>query len=197
VRKIAFFDFDGTITSKDTLFEVIKYQKGKTSFYIGFLLNAPVLIALKMKLVSIRFAKEKVFKYFFKGMELTAFQDACDSFTVEALPSIVRPLAIDEIKKLKESGFEIVIVSASAENWIKKWSDSLDIQLIATKLEIIDQRLTGKIKGQNCNYQEKALRIKSAYDLSQYDEIYCYGDSGGDRAMLALATKACYKPFRQ
>ena len=197
MRKIAFFDFDGTITSKDTLFEVIKYQKGKTRFYIGFLLNTPVLAALKMKLVSIRFAKEKVLKYFFKGMELSAFQEACDSFTVDALPSVIRPLAIAEINKLRESGFEVVIVSASAENWIKKWSDTIGVQLIATKLESIDQRLTGKIEGPNCNFQEKARRIKSAYDISQYDEVYCYGDSGGDKAMLALATKASYKPFRQ
>jgi phosphatidylglycerophosphatase C len=197
MKKIAFFDFDGTITTKDTLFEVIKYQKGKAGFYTGFLLNAPVLAALKIKLVSNQFAKEKVLQYFFKGMESSAFADACDKFARYALPAMIRPGAIAEIKKLQDLGFEIAIVSASAENWIKKWSDKIDVQLIASRLETVDNRLTGKIKGQNCNGQEKAIRIKSAYDLSQYDEIYCYGDSGGDKAMLALATKAFYKPFRR
>ena len=196
MKKIAFFDFDGTITTKDTLLELIKYQKGKARFYTGFLINAPVLAALKLKLVSNQFAKEKVLRYFFKGMELSSFQKACDEFTTEKLPAIIRPGAIAEIKKLQELGVEVTIVSASAENWIKKWSDKIGVRLIATQLETIDKQLTGKVKGKNCNGEEKVIRIRSAYDLSQYDEIYTYGDSSGDKAMLALATKAFYKPFR-
>jgi len=196
VKKIAFFDFDGTITAKDTLLELIKYQKGKARFYAGFLVNAPVLAALKLKLVSNQFAKEKVMQYFFKGVELSSFQNACDNFVADKLPAIIRPDAIVEIKKLQDLGFEIIIVSASAENWIKKWSDEFGIQLIATQLETVDKRLTGKVKGKNCNGEEKAIRIRSAYDMSQYDQIYAYGDSSGDEAMLKLATKAFYKPFR-
>jgi phosphatidylglycerophosphatase C len=138
-----------------------------------------------------------VLQYFFKGTELSSFQKACDLFAIHKLPGIIRPGAIAEIKKLQELGFEIVIVSASAENWIKKWSDKIRVQIIATQLETVEKLLTGKINGQNCNGEEKTIRIRSAYDLSQYDEIYCYGDSDGDKAMLALATKAFYKPFRQ
>ncbi len=196
MKEIAFFDFDGTITSKDTLLELIKYQKGEARFYAGFLINAPVLAALKLNLVSNQFAKERVLQYFFKGIELSSFQKACDQFTTEKLLAMIRPGAIAEIKKLRDLGFEIVIVSASAENWIKSWSDKLGFRLIATQLEIVDKRLTGKVKGKNCNGEEKAIRIKSDYDLSQYDEIYAYGDSSGDKAMLGLATKAFYKPFR-
>ena len=196
MKKIAFFDFDGTITTKDTLLELIKYQKGKARFYTGFLINAPVLAALKLKLVSNQFAKEQVLRYFFKGVELSSFQKACDRFTTEKLPAIIRPGAIAEIKKLKDLGFEIAIVSASAENWIKKWSDKIGAQLIATELEAVDKLLTGKIKDKNCNGEEKAIKIRAAYDLSQYDEIYAYGDSSGDKAMQGLATKVFYRPFR-
>jgi len=39
-------------------------------------------------------------------------------------------------------------------------------------------------------------RILAAYDLSQYDEVYAYGDTKGDKPMLGLATIAFYKPFR-
>ncbi len=197
MRKIAFFDFDGTITKKDTLFEVIRYKKGDVGFYIGFFIIAPIFAALKLRLVSNQFAKEKVLRYFFKGMELSSFQKACDLFIIEKLPSIIRPGAFAEIKRLQESGFEVVVVSASAENWIKKWSDEICAGLIATRLENLDKRLTGKINGKNCNGEEKEKRIKAAYDLSQYDEIYCYGDSTGDKAMLALGTKAFFKPFRK
>jgi len=197
VKKIAFFDFDGTITSKDTLLEVIKYQKGKTSFYVGFLLNLPVLVGLKLKLVSNQAAKECMLKYFFKGMDVKSFQQGCDTFIDNLLPTIIRPAAIVEIKKLKAEGFEIVVVSASPENWIKKWADKNDIALIATKLQTKDNLLTGYIDGINNNGDEKAVRIKAEFDLAEYSDIYCYGDSSGDKAMLVLGTKAFYKPFRK
>lgn len=197
MKKIAFFDFDGTITTKDTLLEVIKFQKGKVSFYAGFLLNSPFLIGLKMKLVSSQAAKERMLGYFFKGMDVKSFQLGCDEFIDNALSAMIRPGALDEIKRLKADGFEIVVVSASPVNWIKKWSDAAGLGLIATKLETVNGALTGYIDGINNNAEEKAVRIKTEFDLQEYDEIYCYGDSGGDKAMLALGTKTFYKPFRK
>jgi phosphatidylglycerophosphatase C len=196
MRKIAFFDFDGTITTKDTMFEMIRHQAGDRRFYAGFLANIPVFAALKLKLLSKQSAKEKLLKYFFKGMDFSAFQSGCDTFADVTLPSLVRPDALAEIKKLKESEFEVVVVSASAENWIKKWTDQAGLRLLATQLEVVGEKLTGNLSGLNCNGSEKVVRIRSVYDLSQFDEIYCYGDSGGDKQMLALGTRAFYKPFR-
>ena len=197
MKKLAFFDFDGTITAKDTLLEIIKYQKGTARFYFGFLLNSPFLIGLKLKIISNQNVKERMLTHFFKGMDLSSFQEACDLFAVKVLPSIIRAGAIAEINKLKESGFEVVVVSASVENWIKKWCDDAGIGLIASRLEIVNNRLSGRLAGKNCNGEEKAIRIRSAYNLAHYNDIYAYGDSGGDKQMLALATKAIYKPFRK
>jgi phosphatidylglycerophosphatase C len=194
--EIAFFDFDGTITTKDTLLQVIKYQKGNAAFFAGFLINLPFLAAFKLKLITNQKAKEIILKHFFGGTDIAAFQDACDTFAINVLPNFVRPGAIAEIKKLQAQGFEVVVVSASAENWIKKWSDGIGVKLIASQLEVVNNQLTGKIKKLNCNGVEKVRRIKSAYDLSLYDGIYAYGDSNGDKPMLALANKAFYKPFR-
>jgi len=101
-----------------------------------------------------------------------------------------------EIEKLKAAGAEIVIVSASAENWIQQWCRQHQLQLIATRLEIKNDRMTGRILGRNCYGQEKESRITSSYNLSQYDEIYCYGDTKGDKPMLSLATFSFYRPFR-
>ncbi|ASU35119.1 HAD-IB family hydrolase [Mucilaginibacter xinganensis] len=196
MRKIAFFDFDGTITTKDTLFEVIKYQKGKAGFYTGFLLNSPVLVALKLKLISNQAAKEKILRYFFRGTELKVFQQGCDQFIDHALPSMLRSGAMDEINRLKAAGFEIVVVSASPLNWIKKWTVAEGLGLIATRLQEINGVITGNIDGINNNMEEKASRIRAQFNLAEYEAIYCYGDSSGDKAMLALATKAFYKPFR-
>src|SRR5580692_3329388 len=112
MRKIAFFDFDGTITTKDTMFELIRHQKGNAKFYLGFFAGIPVFAALKLKLISNQAAKERLLSYFFKGTELSSFQLGCNDFSTEQLPSIIRSGALDEIEKLKKSGFEIVVVSA-------------------------------------------------------------------------------------
>lgn len=196
MKKIAFFDFDGTITTKDTMFELIRHLKGDTRFYLGFLLNIPVFAAMKLKLISKQTAKEKLLTWFFKGTDLAEFQEGCDVFATSKLPALTREDALKEIAKLKAEGFEIVVVSASAENWIKKWAESTGLKLIATKLDVSNAKLTGKLYGANCNGPEKENRIRLAYDLSDFGDIYCYGDSGGDQEMLALGTRTFYKPFR-
>lgn len=196
-KKIAFFDFDGTITTKDTLLEIIRFQKGTLSYYTGFLLHAPWLLAYKLKLIPNDTAKQQILKYFFGGMKEQDFQRACDAFAETRLPHLIRPGALKEIGKLKATGVEMVIVSASAGNWIRKWSDSLSLELVSTTLEIKDGLLTGRIKGKNCRGEEKVRRIIAKWNLNEYAEVYAYGDSGGDKPMLALATKSFYKPFRK
>jgi phosphatidylglycerophosphatase C len=195
-RKIAFFDFDGTITTKDTLLEVIKFQKGSAAFYLGFLLYAPVLLAYKLKLIPNDKAKQKILVYFFGGTPENVFQSACDDFAEQKLPGIIRPAALAEIERLRNMHFEIVVVSASAGNWIRKWADRLHLKLIATQLEIKNGRVTGRIDGRNCYGDQKVARIRELWNLKDFTEIYAYGDSDADKAMLALATKSFYKPFR-
>jgi HAD superfamily hydrolase (TIGR01490 family) len=195
MNRIAFFDFDGTITTKDTLLEIIKYQKGSARFYLGFLLYSPYLVAYKLGVISNQLAKEKILAHFFKKTAQALFQQRCDAFAQESLPALIRPKALEEIKKLKSLNADIVIVTASATSWIQYWCNSNQLQLIGTQLEVKEDKLTGKIVGKNCHGQEKVNRIKAAYDLSKYDEIYCYGDTKGDKPMLGLATFSFYQPF--
>ena len=44
----------------------------------------------------------------------------------------------------------------------------------------------------NCNREEKARRIRAAFDLQQFASIIAYGNSSGDAAMFALAQEAWY-----
>jgi phosphatidylglycerophosphatase C len=195
-KKIAFFDFDGTITTRDTLLEIIKFQKGKFAFLIGFLLNAPWLIAYKLKLFPNDDVKQKILTYFFSGTPELVFQQKCDLFAERKLPELIRSGALTEIEGLRARDFDIVVVSASAGNWIRKWTTGLRVQLIATRLEVKEGLITGRIEGKNCHGEQKVVCIKEHLNLSEYEEIYVYGDSAGDKPMLALATKSFYKPFR-
>ena len=193
---IAFFDFDGTITTKDTLLEFIKFSKGKFRFYAGFGINSPWLIALKLKLISNQSAKEKILSWFFRNSPLDEFQQTCDRFATAVIPGLIRPKALEEIRILKEKGVPVVIVSASPENWIRPWTGPNSIDLIATRLETKNGVLTGRIQGRNCHGAEKAERIHQTFRLADFTTVYAYGVTSGDNPMLSLATNAFYKPFR-
>jgi phosphatidylglycerophosphatase C len=194
--KIAFFDFDGTITHKDTLLEFIRFSKGTVSFMMGFLVCSPWIAAWKLGIISNQAAKEKVLWFFFNGTKQEIFETLSYSFATQHLPLLPRQKALEEILLLQQQGFITVIVSASPRNWIEPQAAQLNMQLIATELELKDGLITGKISGKNCHGEEKVRRIKQQYNLSTFDTIYAYGDSSGDKPMLALATKAFMKPFR-
>jgi len=196
LKQIAFFDFDGTITTKDSFLEFIKYQKGTFRFYMGFLLNSPFLVAYKVGIISNQLAKEMVMRFFFGKMTIDKFQLVCDEFSAKAIPSLIRQKALLEIKKLQEAGVEVVIVSASAENWLRNWCTTQGVSLLATRLQQKNGKITGKIEGLNCHGEEKVRRVHEAYDLSEYSKIFCYGDTKGDKPLLGLATFSFYKPFR-
>jgi len=199
MSRIAFFDFDGTVTTKDTLLEFIRFSKGSIPFAIGFALNSPWLVAYRLKLISNQAAKERILAWFFRNMPLAQFQEICDRFAAEAIPGLLRPKALREISDLQEKGFSIVIVSASPENWIRGWAENIRAELLATRLETLpetDARLTGRILGHNCHGNEKVRRIGEAFNLDAYTEIYAYGDSSGDKPMLKLAHHSFFRPFR-
>ena len=195
-KEIAFFDFDGTITSKDTLLEFIKFSKGNLRFLLGFLLNSPYLIAYKLKLISNQLAKEKILSFFFRNVTEVEFNNKCKAFSKAVLPSLIRPKAVEEIKTLQRKGCIVILVSASPENWIKEWAEEMQAQLIASRLEVKDGLITGKLSGKNCHGQEKVTRILENHILTEYHEIYAYGDTAGDMPMLQIATKTFFKPFR-
>ena len=195
-KGIAFFDFDGTITTKDTLLEFIQFTKGSLRFFTGFLLNSPYLIGYKFKLIPNQRAKEIILEYFFRNTPVEVFKELCENFSKQVLPKLIRSKAVEEINKLKKEGFIIVVVSASPENWICKWAGDMQVELIASQLEIKEGRLTGKILGKNCHGIEKVRRIREKYVVTDYDKIFVYGDTLADQPMLELATQPFYQPFK-
>jgi phosphatidylglycerophosphatase C len=194
---IAFFDLDGTVTRKDTLAEFLKFYKGKLKYYFGLMILSPVIIAYKIGFMSNHRAKEILLAYFLKGVSVDSFNEACSEFGDKVLSTLFRQQALYEIRRHLQNNTEVVIVSASPENWIKPWSDRYNITCIATKLQAEDGHLTGKIEGRNCHGQEKVSRIHKSFNLSHYSKIFAYGDTRGDLPMLSLATDSYYKPFKE
>lgn len=184
---IAFFDFDGTITTKDTLFQFIRFSKGNFKFYMGLLLLLPVVLAFKAGFLPNWRAKEILFTWFFKGISEAEINKLGDGFASRIIPTLIRPEAEEALAFHKDKGSRIVVVTASFSIWVRPWCDSKQIELIATECEIQQGKLTGLIQGKNCYGKEKVIRIRERFDLEQFDRIYAYGDSKADLEMLNLA----------
>ena len=146
MKQIVAFDFDGTITNRDTLLEFIKFAKGKTAFYLGFLLHLPWLLAMKCHLYPNWKTKQMIFSYFFKGVNLDEFDAVCYRFFMERGENLLYQDAVKQIKQHLYRGDEIVVISASIDNWVKPFAESLGInQVLGTQLELSGTgHLTGR-----------------------------------------------------
>jgi phosphatidylglycerophosphatase C len=195
-KKLVLFDFDGTITTKDTLLEFIRYYHGDLKFILGFALLSPVISLHLFKFIPNWRAKQFVLSWFFKGETLAQFNTKCNAFAEHVIPSLIRPQALVAIRQHQQSNDEIVVISASAENWVAPWCAKIGLDCIATRLEVVNAKLTGKILEKNCYGEEKVVRLRKKYNSADFLSITAYGDSSGDKQMLALAQEQFYKPFR-
>lgn len=196
-QSIAFFDFDGTITRKDTMIELIKFHKGTAAYFTGLALISPWLVAMKIGVITNQQGKEKLLAHFFKSMPADEFDKICEAFSETVVPKLIRSDALEAIQKHFADGNKVVVVSASAENWVKPWCKKNNIEVLASILDLADGKITGKLKGINCNEEEKVNRILLAYDPAMYKNVYAYGDSSGDKKMLEFATHGYYRIFVQ
>jgi len=194
--KLALFDFDGTITKNDSLIKFIRFVVGDVKTLSGMMLLSPMLTMCKLKIIPNYKAKQIMLSYFFKGMDEQQFQKFAEEYSLKHIDTILRPKAMEKITWHKELGHKVIVVSASIECWIRPWCDQNGLDLIATKIEVKDGLITGKFLTKNCYGIEKASRVKEAYNLDDYDYIYAYGDSRGDKELLGLADKSFYKLFR-
>lgn len=193
---LALFDFDGTITRKDSFKEFLLYCFGKHNLEKAFLANLHYLLAWKAGIISNGKAKERIHQYFFKGWQSQDFEQKCEQFARNYLVPICKRTALDAIKKHQNQGHRVIIVSASYELYLSELGRQLKAEAIGTQVSIGDDfKLTGKFKGKNCSGPEKVSRLEKYLNLQDYEEIYAYGDSKGDRDMLELADHKYYRHF--
>lgn len=196
-KKLAVFDFDGTITNKDTMLAFIAYAKGGFQLYLSMFLLSPFLILMKLGLFSNAKAKAMLLKYHFAGKEQEWFDRKARDFARDIIPRYLREKAIGQISYHRGSGHDLIVITASLDLWVKPWFDHHKLDFISTKGEMKDGLFTGKLDGPNISGQEKVKQLKSRFNLKDYDRIYAYGDSRGDREILKLADRAYWKPFRK
>ena len=191
------FDFDGTLTRRDTLLEFIRYVKGNKEFLIGFLKHLHLLIMMKLGVMPNWKTKRIIFQYFFGGMTLEKFNEYCEKFAKEKA-SLLRKKGMVAVNKAVMDGDQVVIISASIENWVEpffRFQVSNNINIIGTKIQVVDGKLTGRFLTKNCYGEEKVRRLLEQYPDRKEYKLVAYGDSRGDHALLDFADEGHYREF--
>jgi phosphatidylglycerophosphatase C len=192
---IAAFDFDDTLITKDSLLDFLSYSFSRSALLLNILLFSPNFIKFKLGIINNGVAKERLLRLFIQGMSNEAFTKLCNDYCVR-LSTIENPDAIQRLKWHQSKGHDVVIISASVEDWVKPWAKKIEVsKVIATKLERIDNRLTGKLQGNNCFGKEKVIRFQKEYPNRENYQLYMYGDGKSDQEMFKLADFAFQERF--
>jgi HAD superfamily hydrolase (TIGR01490 family) len=193
---LAAFDFDGTLTTRDSLPDFIRFAFGWRGLAAALPGLIPVLAGHYLNLTDPSAAKEKIFGRFLAGLPAVKFAALTRAYAATRVPQILLPAAAARLQRHLDAGDRVLIVSASPRAWIEPWARTLgDIDVLATELEIRDGVLTGRYASPNCTGPEKVRRIRAAVPDWERYEIHAYGDSHGDRPMLDMAQHAYYRRF--
>jgi len=192
---VAAFDFDGTMTNRDTLFPFLSHVSGQITYFRNFLLLLPTLVGYKLGLIRNDIAKEQVFTRFFWGVKMDALKYKAAQFAAQTLPDLIRPEAMKRFEWHKKQGHRCVLISASLDIYLQPWALITGFDdVISSSLEVRpDGYISGKLSGANCFGIEKAKRLEALMgDRNRYI-LYAYGDSQGDKELLSMADHAFYR----
>lgn len=189
MKKIIASDFDGTLTTRDSMMEIIIYQRGKWGLYMALLRILPWLIMMFLHLYSNQRTKEKLLYNCFGKMKREEFDAFCQRFA-DTHKSIIRDSLYKELKSMEdEEDTEVIVVTASPEIWVRKFLPGMTV--LGTRMEFDDKGFTGHFLTPNCYGKEKVNRLlQHIPDITDHRERYhitAYGDSRGDRELLAFA----------
>lgn len=192
---VAAFDFDGTLTRRDTLFPFLLHVAGPAAFARHMLALSPVLAAYGLGLMRNDVAKERVLARFLRGMNIEALQLQATQFALQKLPQLLRSAAMQRLDWHRQQGHRCVVISASLELYVQPWAIKSGFDdVIASHLETqADGHISGNLAGRNCYGSEKIRRLEALLGPTTGYTLYAYGDSRGDKELLAAADHAYYR----
>jgi len=187
-RTIAAFDFDGTMTRRDTLVPFLVTVAGRAPVAAALAAEAPRLSYAATGRGDRDEAKVRVLRRLLAGRDHADVTAAGRSFGAKLVRSGITTEARDRVAWHRREGHEIAIVSASLDVYLDEVAELLGVShVLCSRLEVDDNgRCTGGLRGRNCRGAEKVARLHALLDGADV-ELWAYGNGGGDEQMLALA----------
>lgn len=187
-RTVAAFDFDGTLTRRDTLVPFLVSVAGWSRVGAATAADAPRLAGLAIGRGDRDEVKERFLVRVLGGISHDDVAAAGRAYAARLVPAAIRPDMHERLAWHRAEGHEIVIVSASLDVYIDEVARLLAVDAaMSTRLEVDDNgRCTGRMLDGNCRGPNKVVRLRE-YLGGEPATLWAYGDSEGDREMLAIA----------
>jgi phosphatidylglycerophosphatase C len=194
---IVAYDFDGTITCRDSFMAFLKWRVSFMRFAKGMVRLIPAAFLYLFHQDRGRL-KAATVKEFLEGMTKEALEAEALSFCENQATGLMRPDAIRSWRYWQQRQARLVIVTASPDIIIAPFARGLAANtLIATELEVDENgRITGAFATPNCRGREKVSRLRAMFG-EEIRLAAAYGDTSGDTEMLKLAEHAGYREFRE
>lgn len=187
---LAAFDFDGTITTCDSLRAFVLGLTGRARFATGALRSAPWLLGAWVGACDRGTAKAHFLGATLGGMARHELEEAARQFAATELPSLVRPEMLARVQAHKRLGHRLVLVSASPSLYLRPWAMQAGFDaVLATELGFDNDHFAGRLATASCWGPEKVRRLREWLAGERPAVLYAYGDSRGDRELLALADR--------
>jgi phosphatidylglycerophosphatase C len=187
VTGVAAFDFDGTLIHGDSFVPFLVSVVGKRALAGALVRSTPTLALGGRRDVM----KAALIIRLLRGYPYAELRARGEAFAV-GLAVQVRPSMVELMAWHRDQNHRLAIVSASLEVYLSPLGHRLGFDgILATGLEVGDDgRLTGRLRGANVRRAEKAARLRGwlegELDGAPY-ELWAYGDSAGDKELLAMA----------
>jgi phosphatidylglycerophosphatase C len=196
-RGIAAFDFDGTLTTSDTLVGYLRSAAGTGALVTAVVRSAPLLLVAAVRDGSRDAAKGAVLRHVLAGRSEQWLRELGERYAHAIVTHRIRSGMLERIEWHREREHAVVIVSASPTLYLDAVGRMLGVDaVLATELEVgPDGSLTGEILGSNVRRGEKVRRL-DAWLAGERAEIWAYGDSTGDRELLTRADHPMRVPMR-
>jgi phosphatidylglycerophosphatase C len=194
---VAAFDVDGTVTRRDCVVPFLRRTAG-TAPITWRLVRAARQTAPAVARRDRDALKAHAARAAFAGAPGERVDDAGRRFAAFVHHAWLRPDVVDRIAWHRDQGHEVVLVSASFGVYLRPLAEALGVaDVIATELVVGDDgRCTGELLGDNCRGPAKVARLHAWLDEHhggrEHVELWAYGDSPGDRELLADADHAVW-----
>lgn len=196
---VAAFDFDGTLTRRDTLLPYLLRGLGWRRFLWVMVLCSPWLLGFTLRVVPNHMAKRRLLFNALAGRSISEL-DGWTTSWLETLPSLLRPDALAQLNAHQAAGHCCVLVSASPDVYLRRAAQYLGFDaLLCTELAVEQGLLTGEFSTPNCYGEEKVVRLMqwmASQGLGSADQrvvLHGYGDTPGDKPLLRQVHHAWYR----
>jgi phosphatidylglycerophosphatase C len=194
-RPVVAFDFDGTLTIRDSYTAFLKWRAGAARYNLGLARLAPAVVAYVFHRDRGRL-KAAATREYLRGVPRERLEADAREFAEQFSRSLLRPDAVAAWRRWRADHVRLVIVTASPDLTVAPFARGLGADvLIGTQLAFDEAgRATGGFATPNCRGPEKVRRLQAAFGPQVVIKA-AYGDTSGDREMIAAAEIKGYRVF--